>query len=230
VDEPRSVTGPDLPLSHAEVLAACAVFPKSKLLRREEAPLEEVRKQLPRFAVHHFSCRGRSDPAAPLDSELRLARDAPLSVQAILDLRLAEPPRSGVRLVILSARETSVSGDVLPDEAVSLPTGLIQAGVAGVIASHWAVSSMVTALLMSRFYRFWQDDDLHPREALRRAQAWVRDTPRESQLAELRDEMLDSSMIEVRSSAESLWRSLVLEPPQEAFHAVDWAAFAYVGS
>jgi len=131
---------------------------------------------------------------------------------------------------VLSACETSVSGDILPDEAVSLPTGLLQAGVAGVIASHWAVPGTVTALLMSHFYRLWRVEALHPREALRRAQMWVRDTPREAQVAQLKDEMANASTREARDSAQSLWRDLVLQPPDESFHAVDWAAFAYVGA
>ena len=230
VDEPRPVDAPALPLSHAEVLAACAVFPERRVLRFENAALDDVRACLPRYAVHHFSCHGYSDHRTPLDSALLLADDAKLSVRAILDVKLAESGGPGVRLAVLSACETSVSGDILPDEAVSLPTGLLQAGVAGVIASHWAVPGTVTALLMSHFYRLWRVEALHPREALRRAQIWVRDTPREAQVAQLKDEMANASTPEARDSAQSLWRHLVLQPPDESFHAVDWAAFAYVGA
>jgi CHAT domain-containing protein/tetratricopeptide (TPR) repeat protein len=230
VDEPRPVDAPALPLSHAEVLAACAVFPKRRILRFEDAALDDVQACLPRYAVHHFSCHGYSNHRTPLDSALLLADDARLSVRAILDVKLAELGGPGVRLAVLSACETSVSGDILPDEAVSLPTGLLQAGVAGVIASHWAVPGTVTALLMSHFYRLWRQHALHPREALRRAQMSVRDTPREAQVAQLKDEMANASTPEARDSAQSLWRDLVLQPPDESFHAVDWAAFAYVGA
>ena len=42
VDEPRPVDAPALPLSHAEVLAACAVFPERRVLRFENAALDDV--------------------------------------------------------------------------------------------------------------------------------------------------------------------------------------------
>ena len=57
-----------------------------------------------------------------------------------------------------------------------MPTGLVQAGVAGVVASLWSVSDQSTAMLMERFYRLWKEDGLTPAEALRQAQRWLRDT------------------------------------------------------
>ena len=61
-----------------------------------------------------------------------------------------------VRLAVLSACETALPGTGLPDEVVALPTGLLQAGVAGVIASQWAVPDLGTAILMAEFYRRWR--------------------------------------------------------------------------
>lgn len=62
------------------------------------------------------------------------------------------------------------------DEVVSLPSGLVQAGVAGVVASLWAVNDLSTVMLMERFYRLWQQEGLTPAAALRQAQCWLRDT------------------------------------------------------
>jgi len=44
-----------------------------------------------------------------------------------------------VRLAVLSACETGLVGIDLPDEALALPTGLLQAGVASIVASQWIV-------------------------------------------------------------------------------------------
>ena len=57
-----------------------------------------------------------------------------------------------VRLAVLSACETAQPGTELPDEVVALPTGLLQAGVAGIVASQWSVPDRATAMLMAEFY------------------------------------------------------------------------------
>lgn len=98
--------------------------------------------------------------------------DEPLTLR---DLLRGSP--LDARLAVLSACETAVPGVDLPDEVVSLPTGLLQAGAAGVVGSLWAVSDLSTMVLMARFYALWRSDGLDPPEALRRAQQWVRDTP-----------------------------------------------------
>ena len=89
----------------------------------------------------------------------------------MLDLRLA-----AARLAALSACETGIPGTKLPDEVVGLPTGWLQAGVAGVVASLWSVNDLSTAMLMERFYRLWREDGLAPALALRQAQLWLRDS------------------------------------------------------
>jgi hypothetical protein len=42
--------------------------------------------------------------------------------------------------------------------------------------------------------------------------------------------MANAPTPERRDSSQSLWRILVLEPSHEMLHAVEWAAFAYVGA
>jgi CHAT domain-containing protein len=69
-----------------------------------------------------------------------------LTLRDIFALNLAE--QGGLRLAILSACETGMIGTKNADEAISLPTGLLQAGVAAVIASLWAVSDLSTMLLL----------------------------------------------------------------------------------
>jgi CHAT domain-containing protein len=59
-----------------------------------------------------------------------LADDEALTLREIMGLRLWR-----MRLCFLSACETGIVGVDIPDEVVSLPVGLIQAGAAGVVAS-----------------------------------------------------------------------------------------------
>ena len=66
---------------------------------------------------------------------------------------------------------------------MALPTGLIQAGAAGVIASLWTVPDLESAMLMVEFYDRWRAVGTTPAQALRDAQAWIRDTPMEAKIA-----------------------------------------------
>jgi CHAT domain-containing protein len=53
---------------------------------------------------------------------------------------------------VLAACETALVGTRLPDEAIGLPTGLLQAGAAACIGSLWPVPQVSTAILMAFFY------------------------------------------------------------------------------
>jgi CHAT domain-containing protein len=83
--------------------------------------------------------------------------------------------RLTLRLAILSACETGVPGTRLPDEVIGLPTALMEAGVAGVVASFWSVADDSPVRLMAHFHRLWRLEGFAPPEALRRAQIELRD-------------------------------------------------------
>jgi CHAT domain-containing protein len=86
------------------------------------------------------------------------------------------------RLVVLSACQTAITdARRLPDEAIGLPAGLLQAGVPGVIGTLWSVDDLSTTLLMTQFYAYHRQGDpqtgegpLPPAAALRRAQGWLK--------------------------------------------------------
>jgi len=86
------------------------------------------------------------------------------------------------RLVVLSACQTAITdARRLPDEAIGLPAGLLQAGVPGVIGTLWSVDDLSTTLLMTQFYAYHRRGDpatgegpMAPAAALRRAQGWLK--------------------------------------------------------
>jgi CHAT domain-containing protein len=121
----------------------------------------------------------------------------------------------------------------LPDEVVALPTGLLQAGAAGVVASLWSVPDKRTMLLMVRFYHCWRHERLQPAEALRQAQQWLRDTTTEEKLGMFEgwlDEGEEGWL--PRTVAQACWDAVALDEPGQPVHAdpVGWAAFGYIGA
>ena len=70
------------------------------------------------------------------------------------------------------------SGSTVPDEAMSLAGALVGAGATGCVGTLWSVDAEATRLLLTRFYQLWLETGLHPAEALREAQVWLRDLDR----------------------------------------------------
>ena len=169
--------------------------------------MENVRSQLTHADIVHFACHGKANLNDPLNSGLSMS-DGLLTLKDIFALKLGD--RGGIRLAILSACETGLAGIENADEAISLPTGLLQAGVAGVVASLWSVSDLSTMMLLTRFYDYWRNDNLEPAIALRQAQQWLRETP---------------------DGEKAAYFGLVSLTPntRNYAHPFYWAAFSYTG-
>jgi CHAT domain-containing protein len=156
----------NLQSSTTEIDRAIASFPQHTVLRHDQATVQSVRSKLAEAATVHFSCHGTANLNEPLNSGLAMS-DGLLTLRDLFDLKLAD--NKGIRLAILSACETGLSGLDNIDEVVSLPIGLMQAGVAGVISSLWSVSDLSTMMLLTRFYDLWRKDGLEPAIALHQA-------------------------------------------------------------
>lgn len=222
-DPHRTAAGGRTSFTALEAEIVAGTFPGAhRMLHGPRATVPAVLRELPAAGVVHFACHGFADVGSPLDSGLSLADGRTLRLRDLmgLDLRL--------RLAVLSSCETSVPGTRLPDEVVALPTGLLQAGAAGVVASQWPVPDLPTALVMTRFYDHWRAG-APPAEALRRAQIWVRDTSNEE-----KTRFLDAAADEGRLSpaaADTLLDALLPAEPaaRDEAHIADWAAFAHFG-
>jgi CHAT domain-containing protein/tetratricopeptide (TPR) repeat protein len=177
IDDPTK-NNPDIPVlrySTDEINTAIASFPNSQVFRHNSATVEAIRQALPNHPIVHFSCHGTAKLNEPLNSGL-IMHDELLSLADLFELKLTDTEQGGIRLAVLSACETGLSGIELADEAIGLPIGMMQAGVAAVVASLWSVSDLSTSLLLRKFYQLWRNDKLEPSEALRQAQIWLRDS------------------------------------------------------
>ncbi|MEL7354113.1 MAG: CHAT domain-containing tetratricopeptide repeat protein [Cyanobacteria bacterium J06560_5] len=228
INEPQPTTSSPLPHSEREVKVAIKYFKERHcVLKHEQAIRNTVLSTLPDYDVLHFSCHGYVNFARPLDSGLLMSNDEILSLRDFFNTDL-----QGVRLAILSACDTGLSGTKLPDEVVSLPTGLLQAGVAGIVASLWSVADLSTMILLTRFYYCWQIEGLEISQALQQAQKWVRDTTNSEKATYFKDFAPTQSTKGMPASvADHLYKSLILSEPnaRDFAHPLHWAAFAYVG-
>jgi CHAT domain-containing protein len=222
VDNPDS----SLLFSGQEVDAALSHFDPGRRLRLAGpiALLEVVKLALPGRSVLHFSTHGWAGWGNPLQGGLLLAGDAHLTLEEILELRLP-----AARLAVLSACETGVPGTRLPDEVVGLPAGLLQAGVAGVVASLWAVNDLSTARLMERFYEHWRGEGLAPADALCQAQRWLRDVTRRELGAYYASFIRRLPPQEAQAARAEL--SIGGDPDDRPYsHPFHWAAFTFSGA
>lgn len=227
VDEPQPVTASPLSSSAWEVAAAADHFNSRQVLKGAEATAARLRELLPNYPALHFSCHGAANLGAPLESSLLLANDEIFTLRDLLTLRLP-----GARLAVLSACETGIPGAELPDEVVSLPAGLLQAGVAGVVGSLWSVADLSTAMLMACFYDLWKGAGLEPAEALRQAQVWLRDTTNAEKAAYFQRDVPRpaGTRMPAAVAAELYGQTATRNPEGRDFaHPFYWAAFYLTG-
>jgi CHAT domain-containing protein len=207
-----------LPALNDEVEGVQRHFPQADLLW--PSTNKEILNGMRDATIMHCACHGVASPKQPLNSALLHAHGR-LRVRDLINLR--EP--SAVSLAVLSACETAVAGDEMPDEVVGLPMAFTYCGVRGVIGSTWAVPDSSTALLITQFYRLWLQDDvpLSAAEALRRAQQWLRDSTNGEKL--LANPNARSLQVPLSGVARTFWES-----GNSHGSIRSWAGFSYFGA
>jgi CHAT domain-containing protein len=226
VGDPQPTSAPALPSSRLEAKSVAACFTQPVMLIGELASKATVLASLPGSHLCHFACHARVDPVAPWRSSLLLAGNEELRLD-----ELEAVDSSQLRLVVLSACESTVPSYELVTEFVSLSTAFLKMGTRATIASKWAVGDLDSLLFMYRFYRIAAADGINLAEAISATWSWVRDTSN----AEKRD-YFDSLRFDqadtVGIAAQQLYRYFALQPPGERSHAhpFHWAAFELAGS
>jgi CHAT domain-containing protein len=228
IEEPRPVRASPLPNAPFETATIQATFLHPTILKGEQATVAAVTAALPHCQVWHCSCHGFADTETPLNSSLVMANNEMLTLEKILQLRLP-----GLRLATLSACETGIPGQQLPEEIVNLPAGLLQAGAAGVLASLWSVQDLSTMMLMAYFYDQWRAKyPREPAEAFRRAQIWVRDTTNQEKGEYFQKELFATSTVKMAKPTAKQLAIAVVELQEKArsfAHPYYWGAFGWTG-
>jgi CHAT domain-containing protein len=155
-----------------------------------EATKDRVIRGLEQAWFAELAVHGRFDLESPGTSYILLSggEATPQAAQKItLDECLSHAIKlDQVRLLVLSACETSLHDVFVANELLGRATGFLRAGVAGVIAALWTVDDRATYILMSRFARLYLDPSLNlsPAQALAQAQYWLQHEATNHVLAE----------------------------------------------
>jgi CHAT domain-containing protein len=220
-----------LAFGQAELEDIVPLFEQAESLYGKAATKSATLAVVPNATHVHFSCHGRFDVAHPLQSALSLSGSDRLTLNEIL----SRPIFNNARLVVLSACQTAITDfNKLPDEAIGLPAGFLQAGVPGVVGTLWSVNDLSTALLMIKFYTYHLKDGLTPAQALRKAQLWLRDVTN-AELTELFDvyrnaEHSSQTRMAYETAQERFSVHSRAEPDEKPFaHPYYWAPFVFYG-
>ncbi|MFC9329495.1 CHAT domain-containing protein [Kitasatospora sp. NPDC057015] len=220
---------PHLRYAAVEARLAAAALGRGRVLDGADARTDDAADTLltalGRGTVVHFAGHARAVPEDPLTSALLLTGGDTLTMAELLGRRLR------ARLVVMSACGTGVVGRDLPDEVIGFPAALLQAGVAGVIATLWPVPDDACLLLMLDFYEGLRAS-LTPPEALRAAQRRLRDTTAGRLRARLAETRASGTAWPPPDVLDGCTEAVAFHEPEERPYAApeNWAAFVYIGA
>jgi tetratricopeptide (TPR) repeat protein len=146
-----------LPAAQRAVSSYASHYSRTEILRDRQATVPAVLAALDRFEILQFDGHGLTNSQYPERGAVLLApadpraEDPASSLLSVADL----PPRSlrRLRLVILGACSTGLTGYRNTAEAAGLAAALLTRGVPEVLTAAWDIPDGATAGLLNRFHR-----------------------------------------------------------------------------
>lgn len=142
-----------LPGAAAEVEAIRGLYPASVLLAGPHADRAAVLAALPDADVIHFAGHAVFDGARPDRSYLLLAGREADGSERLTAEEMGNVPLRGVRLVVLSACESTGSRSEGARGLRGLTGAILDAGARGVVGTLWRVEDSATKEVMREFHR-----------------------------------------------------------------------------
>lgn len=158
-----------LPGAAEEVRRVQREYAGAQVLRGRDAHAAAVREAFLRGSVVHFAGHAVFDDARPERSYLVTARGGPVSGARLTAAEVEGMDLRGLRLVVLSACQTSRSAAGRSGGFAGLTGAFLTAGAGGVVGSLWRVDDGYTRVLMEHFHRRYRAMG-DPARALREAQ------------------------------------------------------------
>jgi CHAT domain-containing protein len=165
VSQPKTPGQPPLPCTSTEAAEVRKHFPEGVTdLDDTRATVASVLREIPQHVWVHLACHGIQDPTDPTKSAFCL-HDGRLDLAQLMGIS-----HKGAELAVLSACQTAMGDNNLPDEAVHLASGMLAAGYRSVVATMWSIADEDGPVIADTLYAGLKRD-LAGKEALRVADA-----------------------------------------------------------
>ncbi|KIJ48491.1 hypothetical protein M422DRAFT_777865 [Sphaerobolus stellatus SS14] len=154
ITQPSTPNSRPLPGTMKEVEAIRKHIPIKNIhhLNHSEATVSKVLDAMGEYSWLHLACHGIQDAKQSLKSGFALY-DGRLDLGMLMTKSLGH-----ARLAFLSACETAMGDEKLPEEAVHLAAGMLAAGFESVIATMWAIGDADAPVVAEAVYEIlWRD-------------------------------------------------------------------------
>ncbi|KZV75357.1 TPR-like protein [Peniophora sp. CONT] len=121
--------------------------PAYTALEHEQATVPRTLSILNKHPWVHLACHGFQDSADPTQSAFALY-DGPLTLSALMGTTANK-----VELAFLSACQTAVGDEKIPEESAHLAAGMLAVGFRGVIATMWSIGDAEAPIIVEAYYK-----------------------------------------------------------------------------
>ncbi|VDB95592.1 unnamed protein product [Peniophora sp. CBMAI 1063] len=138
-----------LPGTTKECARICAVLPDAAttLLEHKGATVGHTLNIMAQHPWVHLACHGRQDPTDPTKSAFALY-DGPLTLLALMNT-----VADNAELAFLSACQTAVGDEKIPEESAHLAAGMLVVGFKGVVATMWSIGDEDAPVVAEAYYK-----------------------------------------------------------------------------
>ncbi len=169
VSQPATPNLPSLPgtLKEVQNIQKYISADNTTHITHGEATVDAVMSKMSQHEVVHLACHGIQDGNNPLDSSFALY-DGKLKLGSLMTVSLEK-----AELAVLSACQTAMGNEDIPEEAVHLAAGMLAVGYPSVIATMWSIGDEDAPHIASKVYAFLfgQSDHGEAKERLKSAYA-----------------------------------------------------------
>lgn len=151
VTQPDTPGQPPLPATIVEGVRLRQLLSESQIsttiLNGDHATVGSVCNVLGQHHWVHFACHGSQHSGDPTQSAFALY-DGPLSLSALMNTTSKH-----AELAFLSACQTAVGDEKIPEESAHLAAGMLAVGFKGVVATMWSIGDADAPVIVERFYK-----------------------------------------------------------------------------
>ncbi|VDC04035.1 unnamed protein product [Peniophora sp. CBMAI 1063] len=119
----------------------------SRVYDRDQATVKSVQQDMSQHPWLHLACHGAQHPTDPTKSAFRLY-DGPLTLSDLM-----ETVSENAELAFLSACQTAVGDEKIPEESAHLAAGMLAVGFKGVVATMWSIGDADAPIVVEAYYR-----------------------------------------------------------------------------